>query len=342
MALLMWGGQVRIISTHFGDTNYFNELLNEVRAAKRPYSIHRITLDDALAEGLYRRICLKLGRPWTPEAEAQWRQELVDFYGSDADEELFCIPSQGSGTYLTRLVIERCMREGIPVLRMECVNEFATWPDHMRKADILEWCEFHLKPLLALLDPKRKHYFGEDFARSGHLTAFVPLAETIGLTYRQPFVVELRNTPFTEQWQICQYILDRLPRFMHGCFDSRGNGQFLGELAMQKYGLSRITQVMLSDAWYREEMPRFKSFFDDGIIEVARDAEHLDDYRAVKMVNGVAKIPKERSDDKGNKRHGDVAIGTAMAVCATRQDTGEVDLVSRGRRESTKMLENYA
>jgi len=319
MALLMWGGQVRIISTHDGDANPFNELIQDIHAGKVPYSLHRITLDDALAEGLYQRICLKLGREWSPEAEARWRADLVAFYKEHADEELFCIPSQGKGTYLARVIIERCMREDIPVLRWGCDHAFATLPDHIRKAEALDWCKEYLLPLLSRLDPKRAHYFGEDFARSGDLTIFFPLAELINLHYRAPFVLELKNVPFKEQELILFYILDRLPRFAHACFDARGNGQYLAEVAMQRYGEARITQVMLSEAWYRAEMPRFKSFFEDGVIEVPQDADHMTDYRAVKMQKGVAKVPEAHTQGAdGNQRHGDVAIGCAMAVSATR------------------------
>lgn len=321
MALLMWGGEVRIISTHDGDANPFNELINEIRAGKRPYSLHTITLDDALNEGLYQRICLKLNLEWSPDAQVKWRQDLVNFYGPAADEELFCIPSQGKGVYLSRVIIERCMRDDIPVLHWECTNEFATYPDHIRQAEARDWCEKTLLPLLVKLDPKRNHYLGEDFARTGDLSIFFPLAELKNLKYRAPFIVELRNVPFKEQELILFYILDRLPRFAAGCMDSRGNGQYLAEVARQKYG-ERIECVMLSETWYREEMPRFKSFFEDGTIEVARDADHMDDYRAVKMVKGVAKVPdSERTkDSKGGKRHGDAAIGCAMAVAATRRE----------------------
>ena len=41
-------------------------------------------------------------RAWTPEGETAWREQLVDEYGDNADEELFCIPSSSSGAYLTR------------------------------------------------------------------------------------------------------------------------------------------------------------------------------------------------------------------------------------------------
>ena len=67
MAMLMWGGRVVVISTHNGDDHPYNELIQEVRSGKKPYSVHRTTLDDALEEGLYERICLRLGKEWTEE-----------------------------------------------------------------------------------------------------------------------------------------------------------------------------------------------------------------------------------------------------------------------------------
>ena len=51
IALLIWGGEVRIISTHDGVDNPFNELVQDIHAGRKPYSPHRVTLDDALAQG---------------------------------------------------------------------------------------------------------------------------------------------------------------------------------------------------------------------------------------------------------------------------------------------------
>ena len=342
MALLMWGGRVVIISTHDGDTNPFNEVINEVRSGKKPYSLHRVTIDDALAEGLYERICLRLGKEWSQAAEDQWRERLIAQYGSGADEELFCIPSQGSGTYLPTVIIERCMRDDIPILRWARKDEFALQPDHIRQWEAQEWCNEALSPLLAKLDPARRHFFGEDFARTGDLTVFSPLAELQDLRYRQPFVVELANVPFTEQELIMCYIIRNLPRFTFGKFDARGNGQYLAERAMQHFGASRIEQVMLSDAWYRDEMPRFKQFFEDGVIEVAKDADHLDDYRAIKMIKGVAKLPDTKTKGAdGKQRHGDAAIAVAMAISATRMEVSDTEVFSAMPREATDMFRGY-
>ena len=77
LAFTMWGGCVRVISTHNGADSAFNELVNDIRAGRRPYSLHRITLEEAVAQGLYKKIARRVGREWSPEAErpgcASWR-----------------------------------------------------------------------------------------------------------------------------------------------------------------------------------------------------------------------------------------------------------------------------
>ncbi len=321
LALLMWGGRVWMISTHNGEANYFNEIIMDIRSGKLPYSLHRVTLDDALADGLYKRICEVLGREWSPEIEKQWREDLVKSYGSAADEELFCIPSQGSGVFMSRALIESCMKADIPVIRKSFDENFVHKTALERESEVQAWCEDYLALHLAGLDPERQHFFGEDFGRTGDLTCLWPGAEKQSLTYRVPFVVELHNCPFEQQRQICFFILDRLPKFRHGCFDARGNGQYLAEVAMQRYGEFRITQVMLSTEWYRENMPPYKAAYEDKNIEIPRDADILEDHRAVKMEKGVARIPEGRTTgaDK-NKRHGDSAVAGAMLWTATRTE----------------------
>lgn len=101
LALLMWGGQVVVVSTHDGVGNPFNELLDEVRAGRRKGETLTITFDDAIAAGLYERIALAAsikGRALLPKAE--WIAEIRDTYGADAEEELDCIPKSGSGALI--------------------------------------------------------------------------------------------------------------------------------------------------------------------------------------------------------------------------------------------------
>ena len=337
MALLIWGGTVRIISTHFGDNNPFNELVQDIRKGKRNYSLHRVDFDEALADGLYKRICEVLHREWSPEAEAQWRQDVIDSYGEDADEELFCIPSQGTGTWLTRALIEQCMSAEIPVVRYEQTRAFAELPDSVREAEVKDWCDENLEPLLKGLDARRASYFGEDFGRTGDLSVILPLIEEQGATFRAPFIVELRNVPFRQQEQILFYIVDRLPRFRYGALDARGNGQYLAERAMQRYGASRIAEVMLTEPWYRDHMPRYKAAFEDKTILLAKDADIIEDHRAVKVIRGVARLPELKTKGRDSKlRHGDAAIAGALAWFATTEMKGaQIEFESTNRRRAT-------
>jgi len=81
LALLMWGGKVHVISTHDGADNPFNKLIEDIRAGRKKYSLHKITIDDAIEDGLVERICLKLNQKWSPEFEANWKDELLQNYG---------------------------------------------------------------------------------------------------------------------------------------------------------------------------------------------------------------------------------------------------------------------
>jgi phage FluMu gp28-like protein len=64
------------------------------------------------------------------------------------------------------------------------------------------------------------------------------------LVRRTLFVLELRNMPFRQQEQILFYIVDRLPHLIAGAMDATGNGAYLAEMAVQRYG-ARIRQVKL-------------------------------------------------------------------------------------------------
>lgn len=325
LALTMWGAKVRLISTHNGAENLFNELIQDSRAGRKRYSVHRITLDDACRDGLYKRICQVRGIPWSQEAEDEWKENLLRDTATreDALEEYYCVPKSGGGAYLSRAIIEARMRD-TPVLRFEGSAEFNAWPEHLREAEMRDWCEAHLRPLLAALDPTELHAFGEDFGRSGDLTVIAPIAIGQTLRRRVPFLVELRNVPFRQQEQALHYIVDRLPRLQAGALDARGNGQYLAEQTAYRYGAGRIAAVMLSQAWYLEHMPKVKAAFEDDLIEIPRDRDVLDDLRAIQVIKGIPRLPEGKTGDAKN-RHGDAAIAIALAYIASLMDTVEID-----------------
>lgn len=324
LALTMWGAKVRLISTHNGADNIFNELVQDSRAGKKRYSVHRITLDDACEQGLYKRICQVRGMVWSQEAEDVWKADLLRDTATqeDALEEYYCVPKSGGGAYLSRALIESRMID-VPVIRYAGTPEFNAWPEHLREAEIRDWCDRELRPLLSALDPDEAHVFGEDFGRSADLTIIAPLAISATLRRRSPFLVELRNLPFRNQEQVLFYIADRLPRLQAGALDARGNGQYLSEQAAYRYG-SRIEQVMLSQSWYLMNMPKFKAAFEDDSILVPRDTDVLDDLRALQVIKGIPMLGEAKTG-KSKDRHGDAAIALALAYHASLTDVVVID-----------------
>ena len=99
---------------------------------------------------------------------------------------------------------------------------------------------------------------------------------------------------------------------------------------MQRYG-GRIQQVMLSADWYRENMPRYKAAFEDGSIELPRDADILAVHRALIMERGIVHVAERRTrGETGKPRHGDSAIAGALAYYASRMKTNEFAYMPSG------------
>lgn len=141
LALTMWGAKVRVISTHNGTDNLFNELIIDSRAGKKRYSIHTITLDDACECGLYQRICQVTRQQWSQEKEDEWKANLLSDTASqeDALEEYFCVPKNGGGNWLTRAMIEKNMSEDTPIIELVEKDEFTQLPESMRRKEIADW-----------------------------------------------------------------------------------------------------------------------------------------------------------------------------------------------------------
>ena len=321
-ALLIWGGKVLIISTHNGDTNPFNKLVSDIRAGRKPgYKLLRTTFDEALSQGLYRRICLTQGKAWSVEAEAAWRQEIVVIYGDNADEELHVIPSPSTGVYLSGVLLEARAVEEDVVLRWTAPPGFDRLDETARRREVERWIGDELRPRLARLDKSEPHVLGEDFGRIRDLTVMWVLAICRDLVRRTRLVLELRQMPFRQQEQVLFALCDALPKFRKAIMDAGGNGMFLAEVAVTRYGASRIEGLQLTEPWYREQMPTVKAAIEDAMMTLPADRDVIDDWRMLRLVRGVARVPDRRRDDAGQPRHGDAAIAGSLAYVASHADT---------------------
>lgn len=320
LAFLMWGGRVDIISTHNSEENYFFELIREVKAGKLPtWSHHYIDFDMAIREGFYKRICLVTGKTWTPEDEQIWRDEQYASYPSqeDANEELGCIAKKGSGAYFTRLLLEQCMIDGIPIIRWTKPAEWVT--SSTRLDETQDWIKDVLKPVIDNMTGHRTVY-GQDFGRDGDLSCIWLMQQRESSRWTMAAIIELRRIPFDVQALIRNYILEEVPLFHHAAFDARGNGQSHAEGALQlpNFGSQRVSCIMATAQFYAEFFPKYRQMYEDRSFLIARSEDIIADHRRVKLVKGRPTMDDGR--DKGSDgeyRHGDSAIGGLMAYFAT-------------------------
>jgi phage FluMu gp28-like protein len=326
-ALLIWGGKVAVISTHNGVLSPFNELILEAKAGKIPFNLHFIPFSKAVENGLYRRVCLIQGKTWTADGEAAWEAKIRGSYGvrtSAMAQELDCVPAEAEGAALTRVQIESCMQAGIPIVRWALPDSFKNLPEDRRKAEAKEFCERELKPILDKLNPKLRHVFGEDFARTGDAAVTTVFEIGHGLTRTCALQVELRNVPFDQQREILFYVVDRLPRMGGGMLDASGNGAYLAEVAALKYG-SSVVEVKLSQEWYRLNATPYIEAFSDRTVILPKHDDVLRDHQALAYVGGIIKVPDDHrfKGSDGFQRHGDSAIAGMLGYAASRADYWE-------------------
>ena len=325
-ALIIWGGKIRIVSTHNGAKNPFNQLVKDALKGLNDFMVYEVYFDDAVENGLYERVCMVKG--WEPSVEGKiaWYKRVRGVYGNNKaamQEELDGIPREGSGVAIPGILIEACMPEERPVLQLVLETEFALKSEAYRRSWCDDWIKQNIDPVLETLNKNNRHVYGSDYARHCDFAVFAPLEIKENLTRSCPFLIDLHNVPTRQQEQIIWYVIERLPRFGKGAMDAGGNGATLAEYTADKFGHSTIDQVMFSTAWYRDNMQPFIDAFEDGVIELPKNDNVLNDIRMLERIDGIVKLPALRTKDAtavGLKRHGDAAIALALAWFASTQD----------------------
>ena len=320
-ALLIWGGKIRVISTHNGEDNPFNALMQDTRKGLYDYSIHHIPFSAAVSNGLYERVCLMRGWEPTPAGKDEWLGRILRAYGprhEARDEELEAIPRRSSGAYLPRALVQHAAEPGIPVLRWAVPEAFYLDPERMDQAR--RWARENLAPLLMRLDRGRRHVFGQDFGRNGDLSVIAVLEEAGPGRWRTAFVVELRRVSFDVQEFILHEILKALTRW-RGALDARGNGQSHAEKAQQKFGAARIQCVMATVAWYAQAFPDYRAALEDRSLILPADEDLVTDHRAAVLVAGRPGISDARlKGTDGEERHGDGLVALLLAHVSTDEE----------------------
>ena len=349
-ALLIWGGQITVISSHNGKDNPFAQFCNDIEAGRYgPDAVVRtVTFDEAVANGLYERACAMKGEVPTVQGKMAWYTKIRNAYGvrkAAMRQELDAIPRDGNGVCLPGVWIDAAMTRDGPVLRLVLDDDFVQWSLGDREEYASEWIYRHLRPALALCDPSLRHVYGMDFARHRNFSHISPLEITKTLRRVMPFAVELQNVPVRQQEQILWALIDGLPLFSGGAMDAGGSGETIAEYTADKYGHNRIAQIKLSRSWYGVWMPKMNKLFEDGVIDLVRDDNLQQDLRSVEDVDGtpmVVKANKKDVIDADLLRHGDGAVSLCLAnYAAVEMNLGPVEVASRRTRSASSLLQGY-
>lgn len=254
VALLMWGGQVVVVSTHDGVSNPFNLMLDDVRAGRRKGETITITFDDAIKAGLYERIAMSAGikgRKILPKAE--WIADIRDTYGEDAAEELDCIPKEGGGSWLDATALAACEH-----------------PDAGRP-------EFYTGGPC---------YMGRDVARRRD-GAVIHNYEELGdvLWMRDRYFA--RGATFQAQDAEAADMIQRR-RVVRYWIDQTGMGEAVVEAEQRRYGSTRVTGVLLTGPNRLDLAIALKERVDACKIRLPPRPDLRTDLRAIKKKGGVA------------------------------------------------------
>ena len=239
---ITWGGCLEIFSSHRGSLNYFNELLREIieRGNPKNFSLHKITLEDALSEGFLYKLQCKL-----PFGDPRMQMDEGDYFNfirsGCADEESFlqefmCQPADDNTAFLGYDLIASCEYAGAEPWQTD------------------------------LLDCKNPLFVGVDVGREHDLTVLWCLEQVGGVNFTRR-VVEMSKQTFDAQEQAL-YELLRLPMVRRCCIDQSGLGRQFAERAARKFGAYRVEGISFTTSTKEELAYPVRVAFEERTIKV--------------------------------------------------------------------------
>jgi phage FluMu gp28-like protein len=302
----VWDHQLRIWSTHNGEDSFFAQLVGESSefrgqssGGQSRWSFHRVTLFDAVAQGLVEKI-KGLKEP-NETARRDFLEEIrATCPGEDAwNEEYLCRPSTENRSLLPYALIQSCEmpEQGSRGARGQGSQDGGNLP---------------LSPAPAPPCSPAPLYAGFDVGRTNDASVLW-LVEKIGDVLWTRDVRVMKDMPFRTQEDLVAAFLQRR-QVKRLCVDSTGMGRHIAENLRERFGhrveCVHFTQQVKTDL----AMPLVR-LFQDRQIRIPADADVREDLHKVKKVvtsSNNIRLEADR-DDKG---HADRFWALALACHA--------------------------
>lgn len=245
---VLWGYPIRVFSSHNGKGSRFYRMCQEALQPGSKWSHHKVTILDAIRDGLVQRI-KGLKRPANAQEVQEFLEECRDIAGDSEtfEQEFMCNPMDGTSSYIPYGLISENESAQVPeplVIKGEDVHgldlgNYRPRPEFVRRGGNL--------------------YLGVDIGRKRDLTVLW-LLERVGDTLWCPLVVELHQVKFRYQYRWLQGLL---PLVAGAEIDETGIGAQLAEDAADEFGDGRVTKVTFTAEVKRDLAVGAKRSFED-------------------------------------------------------------------------------
>jgi len=261
MPTTTWGYNIRIMSTHNGEESEFNriiQLINKVLRGEMTFddahslhwSLHRTTIEDAVAQGLAEKI-KKLDHI-DPAVREQFLKECrARCRNEDAwNQEYMCKPSTALLALITYELYQSCEDPN-------CLQELV----------------HHTKE-------RHEYYLGGDIGREHHRTVFW-IDEKVGDLYIARKIIKLHKTPYHAQLQMLNDLLTN-QNIRRACIDATGIGDMLVEEAQRIHGSYRVEKVKFTAPVKDHLASLGRGLFEDKRTRVPADRETRESFHTVR------------------------------------------------------------
>ena len=280
LAYLIWRGEVHVISSVDIDGSEFDRLCKDVETGRRPGSLHSTTFSEAIAQGLFRRICAVAGQPWTPQGEDAWEAEVRAVYGERAAQELDCLTRSGDEFWLSwKLILDA---EDPDAGRPELAGDGASWlgVDIAVRRNL--WCAAHLEEVGDILWTRE--------------------------------IAEMRPAPLRAQVAELER-MRRGRRLIRMAADQTGLGEFAVEAYAEEFG-SVVEGVQLTSPRRLAVATALRSVMEDRRLRIPVREELRTDLRSIRSEQGATGAARLVGETTGDGSHGDRFWALALAAAA--------------------------
>ncbi|MDD3149928.1 MAG: hypothetical protein PHV68_03760, partial [Candidatus Gastranaerophilales bacterium] len=300
------GFPLRIISTHNGQNCKYFKFVAAVKEGKLNWSLHTVTIYDAVAQELADKI---IGRKLTDEERQAWIDEERANCGDDVTwaQEYCCIAVDEATAFLTYELIESCELDNIEKTLEEITGDL---------------------------------YVGFDVGRKKDLSVITLLEKQEAINYIRRLKI-MEKTKFKYQKETLFKCLSHRT-FRRACIDATGLGMQLAEEAQDEFGRSRVEEITFTGPVKEELAYGLLRSMQDRNTRLPSQKEIREDLHSVKKTTTAAGNVRFDVEADSTDGHADRFWSIALAVHAAGSvDNTPIYVATRRKRESYNMLRGY-